>query len=197
MRRLLRLALGSLAVGMLVLGCASDVDRLAGPQATVSSQWGPPKVIGLPIGLPIRLPIRLPSLFGQSPSPQYFVCQGNGGPYSGSAVIGALGGQVTFGPHTLIVPPLALLKPTTITARTLPGDTIAVALQPQGLTFLLPATLELSYGQCQNQPDKPLSVVYVSDDLQWLLQLINSIDLLGQKEVTGSISHFSVYAAAE
>jgi hypothetical protein len=136
-------------------------------------------------------------LFDQAPAPQYFVCQGNGGPYSGSAEIGALGGQVTFGPHTLIVPPLALLTPTTITAKTLPGDTIAVAFQPKGLTFLLPASLELSYAQCQNQPDKSLSVVYVSDDLQWLLQLITSIDLTGQKEVTGSITHFSVYAAAE
>jgi hypothetical protein len=108
-----------------------------------------------------------------------------------------LGGQVTFGPHTLIVPPLAILTPTTITAKTQAGDTIAVAFQPQGLTFLLPATLELSYAQCQNQPNQPLSIVYVSNDLQWLLQLITSIDLTGQKEVTGSISHFSVYAAAE
>jgi hypothetical protein len=154
------------------------------------SGWLPRPLIGLPHQL-------LPGLPGQAPTPAYFACQGNGGPYTGSAVIGSLGGQVTFGPHVLIVPPLAVLTPTTISARTLPGDTIAVAFQPQGLQFLVPATLQLSYAQCQNQPDSSLSVVYVSDDLQWLLQLITSIDLPGQHKVSGSITHFSVYAAAE
>jgi hypothetical protein len=139
----------------------------------------------------------LPPLAGQESTPAYFVCQGNGGPYSGSAIIGALGGQVSFGPHRLIVPPLALLAPTTITAQSLPGDTIAVVMQPQGLRFLVPATLQLSYAQCRNQPTTPLSVVYVTDDLRWLLELINSINLPGQQVVNGSITHFSVYAAAE
>src|SRR5579859_5110032 len=47
--------------------------------------------------------------------PQLFACQGNGGPYTGSATVGIFGGQVHIGPHTLSVPPLAVFKPTTIT----------------------------------------------------------------------------------
>jgi hypothetical protein len=137
----------------------------------------------------------LPLQSGDSVS--YFVCHGNGGPDSGSAVIGLLGGKVTFGPHELDVPPAALLKPTTITARTLPGDTIAVRFEPQGLTFLLPATLQLSYAQCQPQPTGTLSVVYTNDLLDELLELIESIDERGQHKVVGLINHFSVYAIAE
>lgn len=130
-------------------------------------------------------------------APTYFVCDGNTGPDSGSAVIGPLGGRVTFGPHELDVPPAALLSPTTISARTMPGDTIAVQFQPQGLTFLIPATLQLSYAQCQPQPTGTISIVYVNDLLSELLGLVESIDEPGQHKVIGPISHFSVYAAAE
>jgi hypothetical protein len=191
LRKLGRITLGVMVSGALMVGCAAGTDSAVGPQASAPSAGG-----WVPPGGP-NLPINLPWPLNQGPPPPYFVCQGNGGPYTGSAVIGPLGGQVTFGPHALIVPPAALLTPTTITATTLPGDTIAVVLQPQGLRFILPATLELSYAQCQNQPNGSLTLVYVSDDLRWLLELINSINLPGQHEVTGLITHFSVYAAAE
>lgn len=127
----------------------------------------------------------------------YFVCNGNGGPYTGSSTIGPLGGRVVFGPHELDVPPAALLVPTTITAQTIPGDTIAVQFQPQGLTFILPATLQLSYAQCQPQPKGNLSIVYVNDLLDRLLGLIESILDPAQHKVIGLITHFSVYAIAE
>jgi hypothetical protein len=127
----------------------------------------------------------------------YFICHGNGGPYTGSAVIGPLGGRVVFGPHELDVPPAALLVPTTITAQTVPGDTIAVQFQPQGLTFLLPATLQLSYAQCNPQPTETLSIVYVDNLLDELLGLVESIMDPGAHKVIGLISHFSVYAIAE
>lgn len=126
----------------------------------------------------------------------YFVCYGNT-PDSGSALIGPLGGVVHFGPHELDVPPAALLTPTTITAHTLPGDTIAVRFEPQGLTFLLPATLQLSYAQCQPQPTQNLSIVYVNDLLNELLGLIQSIMDPTHQKVIGFVSHFSVYAVAE
>jgi hypothetical protein len=192
LRNLGRITLGLLASGGLMVACVGrdggDDSPLAPKTSESNSLVAPNPVRELPI---------LPGLLGQTPPPTYFICQGNGGPYTGSAVIGPLGGEVTFGPHALLVPPLAVLKRTTITATSLSGDTIAVVLQPQGLQFLVPATLRLSYSQCQNQPDKSLSMVYVSDDLRWLLELITSINLPGQHEVTGSITHFSVYAAAE
>lgn len=127
----------------------------------------------------------------------YFVCHGNGGPYTGSAMIGPLGGRVVFGPHELDVPPAGLLVPTRITAQTVPGDTIAVQFQPQGLHFLVPATLQLSYAQCQPQPKGNLSIVYVDDLLDKLLGLIESILDPAQHKVIGLITHFSLYAVAE
>jgi hypothetical protein len=170
-----------------LVACMSDNQALA-PQATSDGSLLSPLLgNGHGGGLPL--------LSGDSVS--YFVCNGNGGPDSGSAVIGPLGGKVTFGPNELDVPPAALLSPTTITARTLPGDTIAVRFAPQGLTFLVPATLQLSYAQCQPQPTGTISVVYVNDLLNELLGLIESIDQPGQHRVVGLISHFSVYAIAE
>jgi hypothetical protein len=182
MRRTTRLAaVGAVCVAALV-ACMGGNQPLA-PEGQVSpSSQGQ----GLP-GLP---------LLGRKP-PSYFVCNGNGGSDSGSAVIGLLGGKVVFGPNELDVPPAALLSPTTITARTLPGDTIAVRFQPQGLRFLLPATVRLSYAQCQPQPTGSLSIVYVNDLLNELLGLVESLDNRGQHQVSGLISHFSVYAIAE
>lgn len=127
----------------------------------------------------------------------YFVCHGNGGPYTGSATIGLLGGKVVFGPHELDVPPAALLVPTTITAQTIPGDTIAVHFEPSGTTFLLPATLRLSYAQCQPQPTEKLSIVCVNNLLDNLLGLVESILDPAHHQVVGLITHFSVYAVAE
>ena len=78
-----------------------------------------------------------------------------------------------------------------------PGDTIAVQFQPQGLHFLLPATLQLSYAQCQPQPKGNLSIVYVNDLLDKLLGLIESILDPAQHKVIGLVTHFSLYAVAE
>jgi hypothetical protein len=157
------------------------------PQTSDASMLSSKLIGGIGHGLPLA----------SGNGPTYFVCIGNTGPDSGSAVIGPLGGTVTFGPHELDVPPAALLTATTITARTLPGDTIAVQFQPQGLTFLIPATLQLSYAQCQTQPTQTLSIVYVNDLLNELLGLIESVEDAGQKKVVGPVSHFSVYAIAE
>lgn len=133
---------------------------------------------------------------GLGGKPILFDCQGNGGPYTGSATIGFWGGQVKFGPHTLTVPPLALWQSTKITATTIPGDTIAVQFQPAGTKFLLPANLSLDYGHCQNQPTAPLTIDLLDDLLGTILDLLPSLDP-GQGKVSAPIWHFSVYAAAE
>jgi hypothetical protein len=128
--------------------------------------------------------------------PQLFACQGNGGPYTGSGTVGIWGGQVQIGPHTLTVPPLAVLKPVTITATTIPGDTIGVVFGPQGQKFLLPPTLSLDYSHCQNKPDAPLSIDLLDNLLGTILDLLPSLDK-GNGKVTAPIWHFSVYAAVE
>lgn len=128
--------------------------------------------------------------------PQLFACQGNGGPYTGSATVGILGGQVHIGPHTLSVPPLAVFKPVTITGTSIPGDTIGVVFGPQGQKFLLPPTLSLDYSHCQNKPSAPLTIDLLDNLLGTILDLLPSLDQ-GNGKVTAPIWHFSVYAAAE
>jgi hypothetical protein len=128
--------------------------------------------------------------------PVLFVCQGNGGPYTGSGTIGMWGGQIQIGPHSLTVPPLAVLQPVNITATTIPGDTIAVQFGPQGQQFLLPPTLSLDYSHCQNQPTQALSIDLLDNLLQTILDLLPSTDN-GHGQVTAPIWHFSVYAMAE
>jgi hypothetical protein len=133
---------------------------------------------------------------GLGGKPALFVCQGNGGPYTGSGTVGIWGGQIQIGPHSLSVPPFAVLKPVTITATTVPGDTIGVVFGPQGQQFLLPPTLSLDYSHCQNQPNAPLTIDLLDNLLQTVLDLLPSLDK-GNGKVTAPIWHFSVYAAAE
>jgi len=172
---------GALAVSVALLACVADRQPLAPHSAAAS----PPSS---PAGVKQRA--------GSSDTVSFFICRGNT-PDSGSAVIGLLGGRVVFGPHELDVPPGALLTPTRITAHTLASDTIAVQFQPQGTQFLVPATLRLSYAQCNPQPSSNLSIVYVNGSLSQVLELIESLLDPHHHQVVGSITHFSVYAVAE
>jgi hypothetical protein len=128
--------------------------------------------------------------------PQLFVCQNNGGPYTGQGTVGIWGGQIQIGPHTLTVPPFAVWQPTTITGTSIPGDTIGVVFGPQGQQFLVPPTLSLDYSHCSNKPQNPLTIDLLDNLLQTVLDLLPSIDN-GNGKVTAPIWHFSVYAAAE
>ena len=133
-----------------------------------------------------------------SPPPsQLFVCAADTVAVSDTATIGLLGGTINFGPHSLMIPPGALLQPTTITA-TMPADGhLTAVLQPEGLRFLVPATLTLGYGQCNPQPSNSLSVVYLNGPLGQILEWLPSILHLDSHTVSALIGHFSVYAGAE
>jgi len=71
-------------------------------------------------------------------------------PYaSATKTIGPLGGTISAGPHTLIIPPGAVLNPTTITMTAPTGLGVnAVKFQPEGLRFVTPASLTMSYSNC-------------------------------------------------
>jgi hypothetical protein len=134
---------------------------------------------------------------GGSDSLSLFVCAADSIADSASAVIGPLGGQIQFGPHTLVVPAGALLQPTTITA-TAPGDGYVDAVfQPQGLHFLVPAQLTLSYAQCSPAPDHQASITYLQSLLGEILDILPSVDNRSQGQVVAPITHFSVYAVAD
>ncbi len=117
-------------------------------------------------------------------------------PRTEGADIGPWGGELRIGPHTLIVPPGALLQRTRITGR-ITSDTVnSVQFSPEGLRFVVPAILQLSYANCKRSNPLPMKVVYTSDDLLRLLELIPSQDRKLKQTVVGLISHFSRYAIA-
>lgn len=204
MKRMFRYcALALASVGL--LSCTGDGDQAPSPtevsptagqsasQAVRPSIADSAMLVSRPSGLVGSL---VGDLLGGQQQLPLFVCQNNGGPYTGSGTVGILGGVVKVGPHKLTVPPLAVFQPTHISATTFAGDTIAVTFQPQGLKFLLPATLSLDYSHCSNRPTTSLQIDYLDDLLQTLLSIIPSLDN-GQGQVSGQISHFSVYAASE
>jgi hypothetical protein len=179
--------------------CAGDGDQMRSPTEVSATALRPS-------AMPVRDSVAagatgtrqglIGDLLGQGQPLPLFVCQNNGGPYTGSGTVGLLGGTVHVGPHTLAVPPLAVLRQTKITATTYPGDTIAVTFQPQGLQFLLPPTLTLDYSHCSNQPTSSLQIDFLNDLLSIVLDLLPSLDN-GQGKVSAPINHFSVYAASE
>jgi hypothetical protein len=115
-----------------------------------------------------------------------------------SATIGRFGGTIKVGPHSLWIPPGALLSSKTITAKIAKNDyTNSVMLYPEGLKFIAPAVLTLSTKNCDRQTLlKPLQVVYTTDDLQHILDLLPSVNNPVNKTIIGTIRHFSRYAVA-
>ena len=118
-------------------------------------------------------------------------------PYDSTAtIIGPLGGTLRVGPHTLVVPAGALAEPVRITAVQ-PRDTVnIVRFTPQGLTFVRPAALTMSYANCNLLGRLlPKRIAYTTQRLQ-ILEYLLSIDNLAAKQVTGRLKHFSQYAVA-
>lgn len=126
-----------------------------------------------------------------------FACQKPLRVDSGSAVIGASGGQVSFGPHQLTVPAGALRAPTRISARAAAGDSLVVDLEPHGLQFAAPVTLSLSYKECVTPPKFVLGMLYTNAAVTQVLSVVPAQDQFTKWAVVGTITHFSVYAASE
>jgi len=119
-------------------------------------------------------------------------------PYASSTkTIGALGGSISAGPHTLVIPPGALLNPTTITMTAPTGLGVnAVKFQPEGLRFIAPAALTMSYSNCSLLGKLlPKRIAYTDNNLNIISYLL-SLDNLFSKNVTGKVNHFSDYVVA-
>jgi hypothetical protein len=119
-------------------------------------------------------------------------------PYaSNTQTIGPLGGVLQAGPHSLVIPPGALLHPTTITMTAPTGLGVnAVKFQPAGLRFITPAALTMSYANCSLLGRLlPKRIAYTDDNLNIISYLL-SLDNLFTKTVTGKVNHFSDYVVA-
>ena len=119
-------------------------------------------------------------------------------PYaSQTRTIGPLGGTISAGPHTLVIPPGALTSPTAITMTAPTGLGVnAVKFQPAGLRFVTPAALTMSYSNCSLLGKiLPKRIAYTNDNLSIISYLL-SLDNLLSKNVTGKVNHFSAYVVA-
>jgi hypothetical protein len=130
-------------------------------------------------------------------------CHGGGGPSQVSRTIGRAGGTVTASDGSSIdVPPGALASPTTITMEAatpsaLPGGGVsggaAYALGPAGQTFLVPATITLTFDP------KALPSMTQGSDLAVFTTSVGTTDhaywlatrLVDATHVSAETSHFS------
>ncbi len=109
-------------------------------------------------------------------------------------VIGPEGGELNVGPHTLDIWPGALTDTVRITAVA-PSDTVRrIRFKPDGLVFLRPAALSMSYKNCKASGRSP-RIAQVSDSLTVQEYLFSITDQWAQWAI-GDIQHFSNYAVA-
>ena len=80
---------------------------------------------------------------------------------------------------------------------TAPSDTVNhVHFEPEGLTFQTPASLTMSYANCNTLGvNIPKQIAY-TDDLLVILEYLKSWDTKNAQTVRGEVNHFSEYAIA-
>ncbi|HYF38212.1 MAG TPA: hypothetical protein VD930_00895 [Gemmatimonadales bacterium] len=108
--------------------------------------------------------------------------------------IGPNGGVLRVGTHTLKIPGNAVQGTVLITAEQIPGSTNSVRFSPEGLRFLKPVELTMTYDNCALVLLQK-KIVYTDENLK-ILEVLRSLDLLRKKEVQAEIDHFSRYAVA-
>ena len=107
-----------------------------------------------------------------------------------------LGGTITAGRHTLVIPPAALRKDTLITLRDVTGVMGRVECEalPEGLEFRLPATLIPRFSDLT--PPQGYAMYCVvnegTDSEQWVY--VGSQISVGNLGISALLHHFSKYA---
>lgn len=112
-----------------------------------------------------------------------------------NAQIGSEGGTVSAGSYTLTIPAGSLDRPVRITIEQVSETVNSVRFGPEGLTFAKPATLRMSYSNCEANPDGATSRIVYVDEALTVLETPPSVDDRNGT-VTAEIGHFSRYAVA-
>lgn len=115
---------------------------------------------------------------------------------SATAVIGPLGGTITAGANTFTVPEGALLDSVSITMVAASDTVNRVHFEPEGLQFLQPASLTMSYANCDTFGSLIPKNIAWTTDLLVILDYLKSWDDHSAQTVTGQVNHFSEYAVA-
>jgi hypothetical protein len=111
------------------------------------------------------------------------------------AIIGPNGGTLRAGPHELVIPKGALDHEVLITAEAPTTSLVNVQFGPEGLQFLEPAQLTLSYKGCVRPTSAEFLIAYLGQGNR-ILELLNSTDQKVDDKVEAGIDHFSRYAVA-
>ena len=115
---------------------------------------------------------------------------------SATQVIGPLGGTITAGANSFTVPAGALLTPVSITMVAASDTVNRVHFEPEGLQFLQPASLTMSYANCDTFGAMIPKNIAWTTDLLAILDYLKSWDDHSEQTVTGQVNHFSEYAVA-
>jgi hypothetical protein len=112
-----------------------------------------------------------------------------------AAIIGPEGGTLHVGRHELVIPKGALDHEELITAEAPTSSLVDVQFGPEGLQFLEPAQLTLSYKGCVRPTIAQFLIAYLGQGNR-ILELLPSTDQKLDDEVDADIEHFSRYAIA-
>jgi len=113
-----------------------------------------------------------------------------------SEVIGPDGGSMQIGPHKFVVPRGALRRNTRITAVAPSGRVNHIEFQPHGLEFRRPATLTMSYANCDVLATLlPKHIAYTTPRLR-IIELLETVDDLRRRQLSTELDHFSDYVLA-
>jgi len=97
---------------------------------------------------------------------------------------------------TFTVPAGALLTPVSITMVAASDTVNRVHFEPEGLQFLQPASLTMSYANCDTFGAMIPKNIAWTTDLLAILEYLKSWDDHHAQTVTGQVNHFSEYAVA-
>jgi hypothetical protein len=181
----------TIAAALLAYGCAND---------SITAPASPP--VAAPAAASRSL---LGTFLGQTTTVTPLLRKTPIASVTASATIGPLGGVLALpgAGLTVVVPPLAVTKPTKMSVTAVAGSTVAYEFEPHGIKFTVPlvATQSLKGTQAQSGGSiNPLSLFagYFPDSKQItsvseLLDL--NVNVLGQTSVL-TIWHFSGYIIA-
>jgi hypothetical protein len=186
--RLLSTLTFAVAAALTISACATD--NSTAPSAITSPPAASNSLLGGLLGAPAPTKTRTPVLRINPLATSQTT----------SAKIGILGGILSLpgAGLTVVVPPLALLTPTTITVNALAGSNVAYEFSPHGLKFALPLVVTQNLKVTRATPELlglGLSLGYFPDasHVTSVTELLSvNVDLLGLTAVS-TVWHFSGY----
>ena len=141
------------------------------------------------------------SLLGFSNTPSLITCPA-GDSQSATGIIGPLGGVLSAGNTSVVIPANAVLDPTTFTLTVPSSKYVEIEVTANGgehYLFAQPVTVTIDYGRCSrsNIDLVPLSAWNIDPVTKALLEQEPSVDNKLARTVTFTTIHFSGYAVAD